>query len=219
LRLIGRGLSDTFEHLLGYVLASLAWWVAVLTVVAAPAATVALFAFTDPRRAIDRPEWRDVLVDARRGFARGWAVTLIVGGLLLVLVLNLYTYGGTGSELAWLAPLWVLLLLIGTAIGLATMAAVALIDAGLRGAFKWGAYVVASAPFRSLFMVLMFVVYVSVGGLLVIPLIMLVPALIAATVNRLVLGQLQIPVVDPLAPTEERVHEEQRKRASKIAGG
>ncbi len=215
LRLIGRGLADTFEHLLGYVVASVGWWLALVTVIAAPAATVALFSFTDPRKSIDRPEWRDVLADVRRGFRRGWAVTLIVLPILTVLLLNLYSWGGTDSSFAFLAPFWLVLMVIGLAVGLGAYATVGLMDSSLRDAFKWGAYVVASAPFRTLFMMTMFLVYLVVGGLLVVPLILIVPALIAATVNRLVLGQLGIAVVDPLSPTDERLHEEQSKRAAK----
>ena len=50
LRLIGRGLTDTLESLLPFVLLTLAWWICLCLVIPAPAATVTLAAMTDPRR-------------------------------------------------------------------------------------------------------------------------------------------------------------------------
>jgi hypothetical protein len=47
---------------------------------------------------------------------------------------------------------------------------------------------------------------------------MFVPALIAAVVNRVVLDGLGSPVLDPLAPTDERLVEEQRRATASRFG-
>lgn len=216
LRIIGRGISDVFEHLLPFMLASLLWWLGVFLLITAPPATTTLFAFTDPRRAIDRPEPRAVLAQLRRQAWNSWKHFLIAGPIIAVLVWDLGFYGGGAGGLAVLAPLWLVLLLIWCAISLTSIAALALTESTVSAAFRRGAYVVLSAPFRSILVLVVSVIYVLIGIALVVPLVLIVPPLVAATVNRLVLTQLQIPVLDPLAPTDERVLEEQMKRSRKV---
>lgn len=114
-----------------------------------------------------------------------------------------------------MAPLWLVLLILASAITLSSISALALTESSVRMAFRRGAYVVLSAPFRSVLLLLVSVVYVLIGAALVVPLVLIVPPLIAVMVNRLVLTQLQIPVIDPTAPTEERLLEQQMKRSKK----
>jgi hypothetical protein len=59
---------------------------------------------------------------------------------------------------------------------------------------------------------------IAAGALLVVPLVMFVPALTAAVVNRVVLDGLGLPVLDPLAPTAERRVEEQQQAAASRFG-
>ena len=66
---------------------------------------------------------------------------------------------------------------------------------------------IASAPFQSMLLVLWVAATVLLGLVLVVPLILVTPPLILAATNRLVLTQLQIPIPDPNAPTDERVTE------------
>lgn len=200
------------------MLASLLWWLGVLLIVTAPPATTALFAVTDPRRAIDRPEPRDVLVQLRRQAWSSWKLFLIAGPIIGVLVWDLGFYGGGAGGLAVLAPLWLVLLIVACAITIASISALALTESPVSTALRRGTYVVLSAPFRSVLLLLVSAVYTLIGTVLVVPLVLIVPPLIAATFNRLVLTQLQMPVIDPLAPTEERLREEQIKRSKKKAG-
>lgn len=211
LRLMGRGFSDTLEHLLPYTLLTLAWWLGVLLVVPAPAATIALAAMTDPRRAVDRPEWRDAVAVVRGALRRGWALAVLTVPVVVVLAANLATYGGSASRWSFLAPLWTVLLLLALA---ATISAFAV--AGLTGerptvAAKMAAFLVGARPLRALGLAALVLALVSIGGALVVPLVLFVPALIASVANRLVLDGLGLPVLDPLAPTEERVAEERRR--------
>ena len=99
LRLIGRGLSDTLESLLPFTLLTLAWWVCLFLVIPAPAATVTLAAMADPRRAVDRPDWREALGAVRRNLWRGWGVVLAPLPFVAVLLANLSFYGGRTEPL------------------------------------------------------------------------------------------------------------------------
>jgi uncharacterized membrane protein YesL len=214
-RLIWRGIADVFEHLLTYMLFSLLWWLGVLLLVTAPPATTALFAVTDPRRAIDQPEARDILAQFRRQAWNSWKLFLIAGPIIGVLIWDLGFYGGGAGGLAVLAPLWLVLLIMAFVITLASIAAMALTESSVLMAFRRGTYVVLSAPFRSFFLLIVGIAYAVIGALLIVPLVLIVPPLIAATFNRLVLTQLQMPVIDPMAPTDERVLEQQVKRSKK----
>ena len=72
-------------------------------------------------------------------------------------------------------------------------------------------------PGQALVVAIVVLCVIAAGAALVVPLVMLVPALIAAVVNRVVLDGLGLPVLDPLAPTDERlVEEEQRAAASRF---
>lgn len=218
LRLVGRGFADTLDHLLPYTLVTLAWWLGVLLVGTAPAATIALVAATDPRRAVDRPEWREAVAVARANLKRGWVVALMTVPFVLVLMANIATFGGTASRWALLAPLWTVLLLLAIAVSLSAFSVAGLTALPAKTAAKQGALLVGARPFRALALALLTLSLVSIGGALVVPLVMFVPALIAALVNRLVLDGLGVPVPDPLAPTEERQAEEQRHAAASRFG-
>jgi uncharacterized membrane protein YesL len=214
LRLIGRGLSDTLEHLLPFTLLTLAWWLGVLLIVPAPGATVALFAITDPRRAVDRPEWREALLVARANLVRGWKLALPPGIVVLVLANNLAVYEGGTSRASLLVPLWTVLLILTLAVGAYAFAVAAFVEGRPWGTLKRAVFLVGAAPLRAIFVVIALWLIVAAGSVLVVPLFMFVPALAAAIINRVVLFGLNLPVVDPLAPTEERLREERPRRDS-----
>lgn len=213
-RLIGRGLSDTLEHLLLFALLTFGWWAAVLLVIPGPGATVALFAMTDPRRAIDPPEWREAVALAWRNLRRGWALTLLTLPLPAILVWNLGFYAADTGRLAWLIPAWVLMLGLFLALGAYAFSVSALSGATVREALKAGAILVATRPGRAVAMTAIGWLFIVIGAALVVPLVMIVPAMVAAIVNRIVAAGLGLTIVDPLAPTEERARED-RTRAGR----
>ncbi len=218
LRIILRGLSDTLEHLLPFCLATLAWWAAMILVLPGPGATIALFAITDPRRAVDRPDWREGISLAWASTRRGWLVTLIMLPLVAVVLLNLRTYAGSGSRWGLLTPLWVYLLLFGVTLTLYAFSLSAVTDLPLGSAIQRSALLVVAFPIRSAVVTFVLLFIVAAGGLLVVPLVMFVPALAAAVINRTVLTGLGLPIVDPLAPTPERKIEEQRRSSTSRFG-
>jgi uncharacterized membrane protein YesL len=218
LRLIGRGLTDTLESLLPFALLTLAWWICLCLVIPAPAATVTLAAMTDPRRAVTRPDWREALDVARRSLWRGWGVVLPFLPFVAVLLVNLSFYGGGTDRWGVLVPLWTLLLLFALAGALYAFAVAGLTDATAWSATKRAGLLVVQRPGQALVVAIVVLFVIAVGAALVVPLVMLVPALIAAVVNRVVLDGLGLPVLDPLAPTDERLVEEQRRAAASKFG-
>ena len=218
LRLIGWGLTDTLESLLPFTLLTLAWWVCLFLVIPAPAATLALVAFADPRRAVDRPDWREALGVARRNLWRGWGVVLPSLPFVAVLLANLSFYGGGTDRWGGLVPLWTLLLLFALAGVLYAFAVAGLTDATAWSATKRASLLVVRRPGQALVVAVGVLFVIAIGAVLVVPLVMFVPALTVAVINRVVLDGLELPVLDPLAPTNERLVEEQRQVAASRFG-
>ncbi len=218
LRLIGRGLTDTLDSLLPFVLLTLAWWVCLFLVIPAPAATVTLAAMADPRRAVDRPNWREVLGAVRRNLWRGWGVVLPPLPFVAVLLANLSFYGGRTDRWDVLVPLWTLLLLFALAVALYAFAVAGLTDATAWSATKLAGLLVVRRPGQAHLVALVVLFVIAVGAVLVVPLVMFVPVLTAAVVNRVVLDGLGLPVLDPLTPTAERLVEEQQRAAASRFG-
>ena len=211
LRLIGQGLTDTLESLLPFVLLTLAWWVCLCLVIPAPAATVTLAAMADPRRTVDRPDWREAIDAVRRNLWRGWGVLLPLLPVVAVLLANLSFYGGGTDRWNVLVPLWTVLLVFALPVALYAFAVAGLTDATAWSATKRAGLLVVRRPGQALAVAVVVLFVIAVGAALVVPLVMFVPALIAAVVNRVVLDGLGSPVLDPLAPTDERLVEEQRR--------
>lgn len=219
LRIVLQGLRDTFERLLPYTMASLGWWLCVILVVTAPGATVALFKLTDPRvtSELERPglrqSWEAVWANARRG----WGVALLTVPILGILIFNLLTVE-TAATLAVLVPLWAILFLLGVVATLAAFALAALFEQSAFDAVKHGLLLTGARLPRMLVAVVLLWVVVFLGTVLVVPLFMFLPATVAATANRLVLDGLGVEIPNPLAPTDERLREEQVKQSSSRFG-
>lgn len=214
LKLIGKGFSDTLEQLLRFTLLTLAWWLCVLLIIPAGPATVALFAMTDPRRLGHEPDWSDALAAGMRSWRRGWLIVLATVPLMFVLVWNIRAFASSGSAVVVLEPLWLVLLLFIGSICAYALASAALLDLPAAVALRQATQLVGAHPLRALAMAATIWLLVVIGSLLVVPMVMFVPALAAAIVNRFALDGLAIPVTDVLDPTEERLREEQSGRAA-----
>jgi hypothetical protein len=241
-KILWRAIRDTFDQILSYMLGSLLWWVVVaipvfaflfVAVLLPPfvgdafliigaalgfgPATALLAKWTDPRLIIDRPALSDLWPWAREYARRAWIVAGIVLFVAAILTLNLTFFSASQSAFSLLVPLWAFLLILSVIVLFTTLAIVALLDVGPRRAFRLTGYVIASAPFQSLLLVLWIIFTIVLGLVLVVPLVLLTPPLIMAATNRLVLQQLEIEIIDPNAPTDERVVE--RKTGSDRRAG
>lgn len=223
LRIVGRGLRDTYDNLFGFCLASLGWWLASLPVLAlwpfvswlavlgflpfGPAATIALMAVVDPRRTINRPDPREALDLFRDKIVDGWklaAATIIVP---VVLVNNIVVFGGSDSWLAQLTPLWAVLFVVALIFLFVAFSVAGMFGGSLKETAQRTAYVLVAAPFRSLFVVALLLLLIVLGTVLVVPMILFVPALVATTLDRHVVRAFDLTIVDPNAPTPERLQE------------
>lgn len=207
LRIVGRGLKDTYEQLFGFVLASVGWWLSAILIVTLPAGTLALCMVTDPRRAIDRPDVREVLAYLRASIGKGWVLALVTLPIPVVLLLNLYSFAGTENWLAVLAPLWAVLLTVGVIVTFLSFSTMSLLAGGLSLSLKRAGYVAAAAPIRTLLVFFFLAIIGAFCYVSIVPAILLAPAIISSVVNRLVLDVFEIPVIDPSKPTDEREHE------------
>ena len=218
-RPLGRGLRDTLDNLLPFTLASLSWWLSALLIVTAPAGTLALFRFTDPRQLDDhlRLTWEEALATVRREFLRAWGIALAVGIPVVALLNNLGVY--RDGSLSWLVPFWILLLLVVIAAGGSASSLRAVHGQSVGDALRRSVVMTLARAPHVLPVVLVLWGIVALGGVMVIPALMFIPALVAVTFNHLVYEALGIAVEDPLDPTEERQAEDQQARRGKYSVG
>ena len=215
-----KGLSDTLENLLDFTVLSLLWWLALVLIVPGPGATIALLHATDPRlvHATERPSFRELAELTRRFLSRGWEIALISIPLLVIPGYNLWAYRDERGMVMALAPLWTVLLVAIAAIGTIALAVAALFDDEVGPAIRRACGMVARRPLAATGMMVALAVLLLLSAMLVIPLIMLYPAMAAVIVNRFVLRTLGIPVPDSLDPTAERLVEEERERSARRFG-
>ncbi len=219
-RIFLRGLSDTLENLLHFVLSSLIWWLCVISIVLGPGAVLALFKTTDPRigSSFDRLGPRDFVAESTRQIGRGWKLALVTLPIVALLAYNLWFYGASASSLSLLVPAWVLLLTIAVLITLSAFSIAALLDEPPLSALRIAAILTGAKIWHALVVAFLLYGLTVVSALLIVPVFMFLPATIAATINRLVLRGLGISVADPLAPTEERRLEEGAAKGRKRFG-
>lgn len=231
LRIVGRGARDLYDQFayfmmlsFGWVLAALPAFVgytliavsplmlplAVFTAFLIPPATLTLFALTDPRRIVDRPDMREIGHIFADSVKRGWAIALATIPALAVLIWNSLYFGGTESVLAAFVPLWVIMFVFLLILALYMFSLGGLMESGLRNAFRGGMYVLISRPFVSLFLSLFVIVVGTLFTATVLPMLTIGPPLFAAIINRMVLTELKVPVIDPNQPTNERQWERER---------
>lgn len=210
LKLIWRGFRDLFEQLLSFGLYSILWWVCVILIVPGPPATVALFSMCDPRRKVSQPEFSDAVQVFRESFRRSWGIALCSVPLILILLWNLLFFSSTNHPLIALVPLWIIMLLLMYILTLYAFSVAATMESRPRNAFRGAMYVLVSRPFMSIGLGLFMLILGSILAVTVLPMVLFGPALMACIVNRFVLVALDVPVVDPDAPTDERQSERAR---------
>ena len=221
LRPLGRGLRDTLDNLLPFILASFAWWASVLMIVTAPAGTIALFTFADPRRLGEhlRPSRAELTAVLRRELLRGWLLALAFAVPVLVLVNNLRVYTNSDGPVRWLAPLWILLLILAVTAGGIAVSLWAVHGRSISAAIRQSVLLTLGRAHLQLPVTLILWVIVAIGGILVVPALMFIPPLVAVTFNHITYDALGISLDDPLEPTPERRAEDARTRGGKYSVG
>lgn len=210
LKLVWRGFRDLFDQLLTFGLYSVLWWVCTILIVPGPPATVALFAMCDPRRKVSQPDFSDAVQVFKGAFRRSWGIAILTVPLLAILLWNLLFFSGSNHPLIALVPLWLIMILLVYILTLYAFSVAATMESGTRNAFRGALFVLVSRPFFSIGLGLFLLVLGSILAVTVLPLILFGPALMACIVNRFALVGLDVPVVDPDSPTDER--QDERKR-------
>lgn len=230
-KLIWRGIRDVFEQLVFMAGLSIGWWlcaapavygftlflsapilfpVLVLSSFLIPPATMTLFAMSDPRRIVSKPDLAEVWAFFRSSIKRGWLVGLFTVPALLVLIWNIIFFIGSTSWFAAFVPLWGIMVISIFILMLYMYSVAANMEAGPRNAFRGAMYVLISRPFAGLFLSVLIVLGGGLISILVLPMLLFGPAVMSSVVNRFVFEGLDVTVIDPNAPTTERDDERQR---------
>lgn len=230
-KILWRGMRDLYDQFAYFMMLSFAWVLAALPLIVGytliaitplflplaiftaflvPPATVTLFALVDPRRIVDRPDMRETAHIFADAVKRSWAIAAATIPLIAILVWNATFFGGTDSFMAFLVPLWLVMAIFLFILMLYMFSLAGLMESGLRNAFRGGMYVLVTRPFVSVFLSLFILAVGFLFSVTVLPMVTVGAPLFAAIVNRMVLTELKVPVIDPNQPTSERQWERER---------
>ncbi len=207
IRLFLRGLKDAYDQFVMVMVVSVLWWVCAILIVPGPPATVALFRMMDPRNQVALPEVRDFFRVMREYFATSWAIAGFTVPVVLVLIWNSLFFQGSGSVFGLMVPLWFVMGIIIVMLMLYAFATVAAMESRTRNAFRGATYLMVMRPFSSGALIVGLVLISSLLAVLVLPIFLFGPGIVAAVVNRFVLSGYNVQVFDPNSPTQERSHE------------
>ena len=213
LRLALRSYRDFYDRIWWMLLLTAVWWLMLITIVFAPSATLLLFKHADPRIGAwqDRPDLRESGQFLWSELARGWLIALATAPLIALMTFNLLFYADEDSALSVLAPFWLVLLILAVTATVIIFAMAAVQDLPAREALMLGARITGlrlPAALVILFVTGLVPVLVLTSTLyFLLPLVFMVPGLVATAFSTFVLKATGTPLPEPNAPTEERLHE------------
>lgn len=229
--LVWRGTRDVFEQLVYMGGLSLGWWlcaapllggvflffvtplllpVTLLTAFLVPPATVTLFSLADPRRMISRPDFAEARHVFTTSIKRGWTIALATVPFLLILFWNITFFIGQSSFWAAFVPLWMIMFIFLFIVAIYMFSLAGTMESRLRNAFRGGMFVLITRPFTAALLSILIMVIGAIFTGLVLPMLVIGPALLAAVINRFVFDVLEVDVIDPNKPTHERSFERER---------
>lgn len=229
--LVWRGIRDVYDQFIYFVLLSFAYFfcclpaivgvllyelhplllpVTFFTMILIPPATLTLFALADPRRAIQRPEWKEILNLFGSEFKRAIKIGIVTFPVLIILGWNIIFFFGMDVWMAAFVPLWIVMLVFLTVLTMYMFSLAGTMESGVKNAFRGGMFTLVSYPFRSAGLGIFAMLFIIFGSLSVLPMLTIGPPLLAAITNRFVFDALQVYVMDPNKPTNEREWERER---------
>lgn len=209
-KLVWLGLRDFFEQFMMFMLLSVMWWICAVTIVPGPAMTVALTSTTDPRKKGSAPELGDAFTVFKSCWKRAWGIWLFTVPFVAILAWNLAYFSNTDYALAPMIPLWFILLVLMFVFTLYAFSMAGTLESGVKNAFRGAMFVLVSRPFVSIGLSFFLAFLIVVMTVLVVPMLIMGPALIACIVNRVSLTILGEEIIDPNSPTVERFDERKR---------
>lgn len=231
LKILWRGLRDVYDQFAWFMLLSVLVWlcalpfyfgyafatlalifvpIAVLTFALVPSALTTLFYATDPRLIVHKPDFGDLKSVFTSSFVRSWKIALVTILPLMMIGWNIRFFAGSDHMLAVFVPLWVIMWVFLFVLTLYMFCLAGTHESGVRNAFRGGMYVLVKYPFRALFLSLFTLMVGWVFTVALLPMIVIGPAMFAAIVNRFVFNALEVYVIDPNSPTDERAWERER---------
>lgn len=184
--------------------------ITVLMAFLVPPATVTLFAMADPRRMVNKPDFHEVRETFAGSVKQGWSIGAVTVPFLIILFWNVTFFAGQPSLLAAFVPLWTILFIFLFILMLYMFSLAGTMESRLRNAFRGGMFVLITRPFTAGLLSILIIVMAGIFTVLVLPMLLIGPALMAAVINRFVLDALQVEVIDPNQPTSERMYERER---------
>lgn len=228
LKILGRGLRDVYDQFAWFMVLSVTFWVAVLpvfvgfvlvraslaflpvaivTLAFVPPALTTLFFATDPRLIVAKPEWsemKDVFIGS---LVRSWKIGLVTILPLIMIGWNIGFFAGTNQTLAVFVPLWAVMWVFIFILTFYMFCLAGTHESGLSNAFRGGMFTLVKYPFRSLILSLLILFTGFYMTIALLPMLIIGPALYAAIINRVVFDALEVYVIDPNSPTDERAWE------------
>ena len=191
-QIMGRILKATWEDLFLLVSASLVWWIGVLLIVTAGPATMGLYGVTNRLANYRRSNMEFFWSEARRAIGRSWVLLGIILGLLLLILFNIWFYGSGSGWLRTIAVAWWWVLLLFFMIAqylfpLLNQQNEPDVRQAVRNAFVLAMRSPLYTLLSLLFQIILFVLCVA----LVLPILVLLPGLIALSSNFMMAGLLQ----------------------------
>jgi hypothetical protein len=213
LRLALRSYRDLYDRIWWMLLVTAVWWLLLTTIVFVPTATLLLFKHADPRIGVweDRPDLRESGQILWSQLTRGWLVTLATVPVVALMAFNLTFYGGEDSSLAFLAPIWLVLLILGITATVTIFAVAAVTELPAKQAIVTGARLTAvrlPAALMIIFVtVLVPILMITSTYYVLLPVAVLIPSLVATAFSKFVLKAMGTAIPEPNKPTDERLHE------------
>lgn len=230
-KILWRATRDVYDSFMYFILVSLAFWllcfpmvfgygflamgplmapIFILTAALLPPALLVLYALVDPRLVVNRMEWRDAFDLVRSSFVRSWKIALITLLPLLMIGWNIAFFAGSGHTLELFVPLWIIMWIFLFILTLYCFCLAGTHESNWRNAFRGGMYVLVKFPFRTISLALFVLIFGYMSFLALLPMLVIGPAFFAAVVTRFVFDALEVHVIDPNAPTDERAYERER---------
>jgi hypothetical protein len=195
------------------LLATAAWWCLLFTVLFAPSATLLLFHVADPRKGPwdDRITLRESLTYLWSEVGRAWKLAGVTLPAVALIAFNLRYYGSSDGVFTLLAPIWLLLLIVGVAFTFTVFAVGGVTDLDAGSTLRTGLRIVAvRLPAALLVILITFVIPLTILTSVLyflLPIVLALPGLIAIAMSRFALSAMGEAIPEPNKPTEERLHE------------
>ena len=213
LRLALRSYREFYDRIWWMLLLTAVWWLLLTTIIFIPTATLLLFKHADPRVGVwdDRPDIRESGQFLWSQLARGWLITLATVPLVGLMAFNMTYYGGGDSSLSFLAPIWLMLLILGITATISIFAVAGVTDLPAREVVVTGARLTAVRLPAALMIVfvtaLVPILMITSTYYVLLPIAVLIPGLVATAFSKFVLKAMGMQIPEPNKPTEERLHE------------